>query len=157
MRLSAKLFLGISGVIAATLLVFGYFILFAGFKKNLDLRIDSGAEDFQAISLIISQNYDILSANLDQKSAIILAAQYADRTDPDHINLYTEGLEPVIEGISYAIPDEFLDGAADNQYRSLEADGKRIIVFTGTIKAGDSQYILQTVKDVTDVYKSSGS
>ena len=91
MRLSAKLFLGISGVIAATLLVFGYFILFAGFKKNLDLRIDSGAEDFQAISLIISQNYDILSANLDQKSAIILAAQYADRTDPDHINLYTEG------------------------------------------------------------------
>lgn len=157
MRLSAKLFLGISGVIAATLLVFGYFILFAGFKKNLDLRIDSGAEDFQAISLIISQNYDILSANLDQKSAIILAAQYADRTDPDHINLYTEGLEPVIEGISYAIPDEFLDGAADNRYRSLESDGKRIIVFTGTIKAGDKQYILQTVKDVTDVYKSSGS
>ena len=139
MRLSAKLFLGISGVIAATLLVFGYFILFAGFKKNLDLRIDNGLEDFQASSLIISQNYNILSANLDQKSAIILAAQYADRTDPDHINLYTEGLEPVIEGISYAIPDEFLDGAANNQYRSLEIEGKRIIVYTGTIKAGDSQ------------------
>ena len=157
MRLSAKLFLGISGVIAATLLVFGYFILFAGFKKNLDLRIDNGLEDFQASSLIISQNYNILSANLDQKSAIILAAQYADRTDPDHINLYTSGREPVLEGISYAIPEEYLDGAANNQYRSLEIEGKRIIVYTGMINAGGSQYILQTVKDVTDVYKSSES
>lgn len=157
MRLSAKLFLGISGVIAATLLVFGYFILFAGFKKNLDLRIDNGLEDFQSSSLIISQNYNILSANLDQKSAIILAAQYADGADPDHINLYTSGREPVFEGISYAIPEEFLDGAANNQYRSLEIEGKRIIVYTGMITAGDSQYILQTVKDVTDVYKSSES
>lgn len=154
MRLSAKLFLGIFGVMAVTLLVFGYFILVAGFRKNLDFRIDNGSEDYQASSLIISQNYNILSANLDQKSAIILAAQYADRTDPDHINLYTADCKPVFEGITYAIPEEFLDGAQSNQYRSLEADGKRLIVYTGMIIAGDSQYILQTVNDVTDVYIS---
>lgn len=157
MKLSAKLFLGIFGVIATTLLIFGYFILYAGFKKNLGYQIDNGTKDFQSDSLIISQNYSILSTNLDQKSAIILAAQYADRTDPDHINLYTADMDPVFEGIPYAIPDEFLEGAENNRYKSLDTDGKKIIVFTGMIKAGDKHYILQTAKDVTVVYRNSES
>ena len=40
MKLSTKLFLGISGVMAAALLIFGYFILSVDFKKNLDYQID---------------------------------------------------------------------------------------------------------------------
>lgn len=157
MKLSTKLFLGIFGVTAATLLVFGYLILSVDFKKNLDYQIDSGTKDFQSSSLILSQTYDVFIASLDHKNSISLAASYADRSNPGHINLYTSSKEPVYTGINLAIPEEFLDDAAKNQYNSITSDGHRIIIFTGTVDVGGSGYILQTARDVTVVYDNAES
>ena len=154
MKLSTKLFLGISGVMAAAVLIFGYFILSVDFKKNLDYQIDNGIKEFQSSALLISQSYGTLTANLDQQSAIILAAQYADRSNHEHINLYKDTGEPVLQGISYAIPGEYLDGASANQYKSFTTDGRTIVVFTGIIDTGDQKFILQTAKDVTGVYEN---
>ena len=157
MKLSTKLFLGIFGVTAATLLVFGYLILSVDFKKNLDYQIDNGTKDFQTGSLILSQSYDVFIANLDHKNSISLAASYADRSNPGHINLYTSSKEPVYTGISLAIPENFLDDASKNQYNSITIDGRKVIVFTGTVNVAGSGYILQTVRDVTVVYDNAES
>lgn len=154
MKLSTKLFLGISGVMAAALLIFGYFILSVDFKKNLDYQIDNGIKEFHSSALLISQSYGTLTANLDQQSAIILAAQYADRSNHEHINLYKDTGEPVLLGISYTIPGEYLDGASANQYKSFTTGGRTIVVFTGIIDTGDQKFILQTAKDVTGVYEN---
>ncbi|MBR3057900.1 MAG: HAMP domain-containing histidine kinase [Clostridiales bacterium] len=157
MKLSTKLFLGIFSVIAFTILIFGYFILFVDFDKNLNYQIDNGTREFQGSSQIISQYYNALNENLDHGNAIALAAYYSDKANTDHINLYTYTKEPVFTGITYTLPQDFLDHTESNRYKSITVDGRKIIVFTGVITVGNSQYILQTLKDVTDVYNNADS
>ena len=153
MKVFHKLYIGIVSIIAISLIVFGYFIIFADYNKRIRDEVDEGSKQHVLISeSLVKESWEAADAG-DALDPFMVAAWGVRKNNPFPFNLYDRDKKLCYKGINATINVE-LEDTEHTLYKEISEGSRRYLVFMSGLGIQNHHYIV-TVSDITNIYEDS--
>ena len=156
MKVFHKLYIGIVSIIAISLIVFGYFIIFADFNKRIRDEIDAGTKrHVLLVDSLIKESRRVKDSG-EEYDYYLVAAWNMRTNNPFPFNLYNRDKKIIHKGINATINVD-LEETEHTLYKEVNEGGRTYIVFISGTGIFFNDYYIVTASDVTNIYEDSAS
>ena len=153
MKVFHKLYIGIVSIIAISLIIFGYFIIFADFNKRIRDEIDAGTKRHVLLAeSLFKESVKVKEAG-EEYDYYLVAAWNVRNNNPFPFNLYNSDKVIIYKGINATINVE-LEDTEHTLYKEISEGDTRYLVFMSGVGIQNSYYIV-TASDITNIYEDS--
>ena len=153
MKVFHKLYIGIVSIIAISLIVFGYFIIFADFNKRIRDEIDAGTKRHVLLADSLIKESRRVKDSGEEYDYYLVAARNMRTNNPFPFNLYNRDKKIIYKGINATINVD-LEDTEHTLYKEVNEGGRTYIVFISGTGIFNDYYIV-TASDVTNIYEDS--
>lgn len=153
MKVFHKLYIGIVSIIAISLIVFGYFIIFADFNKRIRDEVDAGTKRHVLLAASLVNESRRLKESGEEYDYFMAAAWNMRTNNPFPFNLYDSDKKLMYQGINATINVD-LEETEHTLYKEITEGDKRYLVFMSGFGTFNNYYIV-TVSDITNIYEDS--